>query len=418
MQAQTIPDRRKAILLLIFGCLGALAFLGRGIYLVVSNIPSFTLAGLATDQNVANDLLDASGMLFCLLLMLPLIYYNAGRLKGREYHPGIIPPAKAWQVVLVAVVWIFIVLVVTVLGQVDYGWVALIPVFPLGLALPAGLLAWVAAGGLPTGSARRLWSIFGVGLIGSTGAALVVEYLMIGVATGLFGLFTLGNPAWRAVLEHLKNQLTNTSDMQSLINVISPYLSNPLVFVLLLAGVAVAGPMIEEAAKPLGLWLLGDRLGSPAEGFALGALCGAGFALLEGLMAASGAGQMWGVGMAARLTSSLMHIAASSIAGWGIASFRLKHDTRRLAGAYVTAVGIHGLWNGSTLLVAFSSLRMAAQAGQPGVFNVLAILMGAGMLVILFPVILVALPLLNRRLRPPKGPVAPPQPPSSSERQG
>jgi RsiW-degrading membrane proteinase PrsW (M82 family) len=407
MQAVPLPDKRKSSLLLIFGCLGILVLLGRGIYLVVTGLSSFSLILNTPNEQMANDLLDATGMFFCALLLLPLIYYNVRQLKSHAFGPGEIPPVKAWQVILLVVIWLVIVLVGSLLGGVKFGWIALIPIFPLGLALPVVLLAWIACGGIPTGSRRRLWSVFGIGLIGSTGLALLIEYLALGMAAVVFGIFALGHPEWLTLLKDLKSQITNATDMQSLVTVLAPYLTNPFVFIILLAGAAGVGPLIEEAAKPLPIWLLGDRLHSPGEGFVLGALCGAGFALLEGLMAASGASQLWGVGMAARVASSLMHITASAIAGWGIASFRLKRSYGRLAVAFLTSTGLHGLWNGSTLLVAFGSLRFSVQNNRPDVISALIVVVGGMGLLVLFALILVALPVVNRKLRPPTASLQP-----------
>jgi len=408
MQADPLPDKLKSISLLIFGCLGFLVLLGRGIYLVITGLSSLSLISATANEELANDLLNASGMFFSALLLIPLIYYNVRRLKGHTIQPGKVPPVKAWQVILLAAVWLFIVVLGSLLGGVKYGWVALIPIFPLGLALPVLLLAWIASGGIPTGSRRRLWSVFGIGLFGSTGLALLVEYLALGMAAVLFGILALGHPEWLTILNNLKNQITNATDMQSLVTVLAPYLTNPFVFIILLAGAAGLGPLIEEAAKPLPIWLLGNRLYSSGEGFVLGALCGAGFALLEGLIAASGASQLWGVGMAARVASSLMHITASAIAGWGIASFRLKRSYGRLAAASLTSVGLHGLWNGSTLLVAFGSLRFSIQNNQPDMISALIVVVGGMGLLVLFPLILIALPVVNRKLRPPAVPLQPP----------
>jgi hypothetical protein len=181
---------------------------------------------------------------------------------------------------------------------------------------------------------------------------------------------------------------------------LAPYLTNPFVLLLVLAFAAFLAPLIEEALKPAAVWLLGKRLHSPAEGFALGALCGAGFALLEGTIAAGGNPQMLGIGIAARATSSLMHITASGLLGWGIASVRLEKRYGRLAGIYFLSVSIHGLWNGSVVLAVFGGLRLSipgASADLPGILLVLA---GIGILGSMLVAIMILLPAINHRLRP------------------
>jgi hypothetical protein len=158
--------------------------------------------------------------------------------------------------------------------------------------------------------------------------------------------------------------------------------------------------MIEEAVKPLALWFLGKDLRSPAEGFALGALCGAGFALVEGVLAASGAIEMLGIGLAARFTSTLMHITASGLVGWGIASIRLEKRYWRGLGAYLLACTLHGLWNGSVITVVYGSLRVSlSPTGNVDVISGVTVVVGLGLLAMTFFAILVLLPVLNWSLR-------------------
>ncbi len=393
-------DKLKSILLLLFGCLGILGLLGMTGDALYKGITSFSSVSGRADSDFAAGILNAVGLLFCILLMLPVLYYNLRRLRGQAVRAGRIQSIKAWQLAVLVVAWLVLVLVGSILaGAFDYGWIAAAPLFPFGLALPIAGLAWIAAGGLPTGSRRRLWSVFGISLAGSTVIAVLGEYLVVGVAAAGVLLATVVHPEWRPFIDQMKTKLLNTTDIESAIASLGPYLANPLVLVAMLAFAAGIGPLIEEAAKPLAVWLVGKRLRSPAEGFALGALCGAGFALLEGLMAASGISGSWGFGMAGRAVSSLMHITASGIMGWGIASARLEKRYLRLAGAYLVSVGIHGLWNGSAVLAVYGALLFSVGTAQPTLLAALSMLAGVGFLFLLFFVILAILPLINWRLR-------------------
>jgi hypothetical protein len=166
--------------------------------------------------------------------------------------------------------------------------------------------------------------------------------------------------------------------------------------------------LIEEAVKPAVIWFLGKRLRSPAEGFVLGVMCGAGFAMLEGLMAASGATQMWGFGLAGRAAASLMHITSSGLLGWAIASAQLEKRYGRLALTYLLSVSIHGLWNGSAIMAVYGSLRVMVQNMQIDFLGGFFALGGLGMLFLELVLLLTALPLINRRLRGPAAPVPEP----------
>ncbi len=48
---------------------------------------------------------------------------------------------------------------------------------------------------------------------------------------------------------------------------------------------SVFAPLVEETAKSLTAWTIFDHLSSPAQGFAIGALSGTGFGMVESLLA-------------------------------------------------------------------------------------------------------------------------------------
>jgi RsiW-degrading membrane proteinase PrsW (M82 family) len=126
---------------------------------------------------------------------------------------------------------------------------------------------------------------------------------------------------------------------------------------------AVIVPLIEEALKPLGVWFLaGSRL-TPAEGFAAGALCGAGYALLESLLLSSNGGTEWVSLAFARIGTGVIHILTSALTGWALASAWAERRYLRLGAAYLGAVLIHGLWNGLTVLMVVAGLSQAL--GEP-----------------------------------------------------
>ena len=116
-------------------------------------------------------------------------------------------------------------------------------------------------------------------------------------------------------------------------------------------------------------------------------------------MAASGVPQMWGFSLAGRAAASLMHITSSGLLGWAIASAQLEKRYRRLVFTYLLSVSIHGLWNGSVIIVVYGALRMMVQNIQIDFSSVLLILGGLGMLFLELVLMLAGLPLFNRHLR-------------------
>ena len=398
MQTNFFSSRRRDILLLVFSILGVLVLAGGGIYQLIQGITLFTAAS-KTDST--SSFFGAFCMLLCAILLLPSLVYSIRRLKGQEIPASNLTPVKGWQVGVLLVAWGLVIVLGLIINNLpNFGWLAALPFFLLELAIPVAGLVWIAIGGLPTGSLRRLWAAFGIGMAGSTLVAMLLEGLLVGIAALAVGIVLVLNPAWLAFLQQLKTQIANGGNVQSLLSTLTPYLTNPLVLLLVLVFASILAPIIEETLKPAAVWLLGKRLRSPAEGFALGALCGAGFALLEGMLASSGSFQMLGAGLAARATSSLMHIMTTGLTGWGIASARLEKRYGRLAWTYLLSISIHGLWNGSVFLLVFGALRFTLLGANSDLLGILFVIAGIGILISLLLAIMVLLPLMNHRLRP------------------
>ena len=398
MQPNITSDRRRDILLLIFSIASMLGLAGWGFYPFILR---FAIPGRFSSTSLASSITNLLSMLFCAALLLPLLVTSLRKLKGQAIIPVKLPPITFWQLAALLGIWLVLIIVGSILNaQAGTGEGIAALFFSLGIALPIAGIVWIAIGGLPVGSWRRIWAVFGISMVGSTLVAVILEYSLVGIAAVVASLVAAFDPKWLAILQQVRNQLSNSSDMQALLTTLAPYLTNPLVFLVILVFTAGVAPIIEETIKPAAVWLLGKRLQSPAEGFALGAICGAGFAMLEGTLAASSMGQMLGIGSAVRLPSSMMHITASGLMGWAIASFRLEKRTARLVGIFLLSAGIHSLWNGSVVLGIYGALRFTVQNASPDLLGSLLVLTGIGILGSLLVTIMVLLPILNRRLRP------------------
>ncbi len=180
--------------------------------------------------------------------------------------------------------------------------------------------------------------------------------------------------------------------------VLAPYITNPFVLIGLFLVLGVFTPLIEETIKPAVVWLLANRLQTPSQGFVLGVISGAGFALVESLLATSSPGQGWGQLLAARAGGGLMHIFASGLMGWGIVS-AFQGKRLRLLGTYLLSVMIHGLWNSATILIEVGSLQPYLNNNTfSKLFDPLSFI-GTAILGLLVLTILPALILANRNLR-------------------
>ncbi len=417
-------NKTRSALLLGFSLLSMLVLLGRGILLVAQAIIAWRQAEL-TFNGMAPSVLDALSMLVCAGLLFPLALASLRHLQGKALPPAALPSAalpavRMRTLLLLSALWLILFAAASLLTLLlDLGWLFSIPAFLLAMLIPVAIFAWIAAGGLAWGSRRRLWAAFSLGMTGGTLLSLLAEYALVAIGVVLGALVIAVRPDLLNGLLELQQQVQNAGNMEELLTTLAPVLTRPWVFLLVLAFASLFAPLIEEAAKPIAVWILGRRLHDPAEGFALGALSGAGFALLEGLMAASGMAETPYFGIPARLASSLMHITLSGLVGWGIASALLEKRWGRLAAVYALSVSLHGMWNGSALLAVYGSLRFSLADMTYDPVSLLSMVGGVGLLGLVFVLIAVSLPLLNQRLRHLRGDIiAPPasQPASRIER--
>ncbi|EQD72947.1 hypothetical protein B1B_03478 [mine drainage metagenome] len=110
-------------------------------------------------------------------------------------------------------------------------------------------------------------------------------------------------------------------------------------------------PFVEEGIKGLGVLGMRGRIQYVSDGMVLGAAVGLGFGFMENLLyglSALAAGLVVAVTTIAirSLSSMLIHASATSITGYGVGvNLERKGQGHALAGAYLTAVGIHGSYN-------------------------------------------------------------------------
>ena len=269
----------------------------------------------------------------------------------------------------------------------------------LAVGLPILFLVLLGSRGLSAGSPQRTWGIFNTGMLAGPLVSLIAELLVFVVLIIVVVIVIARDPALMETLNRLSQRLINSqADPETVMRILRPYLSSPGV---IFSGLALVGgvfPLIEELAKPLGLWFLVSRGLTPAQGFVGGMLSGAGFALMESLGTTSNsAGSDWAVVALARGGTDLLHILCSGLVGWGLVSAWNQRRFLLLGLAYLGAVAIHGLWN--TLSVLLGIIPLVNQPfselpqGPGGNGLTLAALGGLAL------ILLVILVIFNRRLR-------------------
>jgi hypothetical protein len=366
-QQSTIKNQQlnihwPSVLQLGFSLLGISSLWGVSFVLVVAGIiqlltPSPTPAG-----RVPFLLLGTSGILIGLILV-PSAVYALLRLLGRR--PARLLPVPRW---LRPSLLIFILPFVLLAG----GWVSqqgtvgelVLPFFHiLAIGIPVLWLAYLAVRGLPLGSPQRAWGILGSGSVLSPSMILLVELGVLLAGVTAVSVWIFGNTSALNELNTLAQRLEQAQQVGSspeiLVHTLAPYLSDPRVIYAAFAFGSVIVPLIEEALKPLGAWFLaGSRL-TPPEGFTVGVLCGAGYALLESLLLSSNGGAEWVSLVFARIGTGVIHILTSGLMGWALASAWAEGRYLRLGAGYLGAVMIHGLWNGLTVLLVAAAISQA-----------------------------------------------------------
>ncbi|TAK13827.1 MAG: PrsW family intramembrane metalloprotease [Anaerolineae bacterium] len=355
-------------------------------------------------ETAAMNILNATGLFLAGALVAPSAVFALMRLMGRRAAP--LADGHIWRKLYRPGWWLLAMPPVILLGALASlnGWASLIllpPLHLLGVSLPVFWLAWLARRGLVNVAPQRYWGMLASGLVLGPFLIMVLEVFSIAALLVGYVLYLMNQPGMIPMIERMQvfMEANPVPDPERLLPLLEPLLADPGLTVVVLLAFSLVAPMIEEALKPIGVWLLAGRKLTGAEGFAAGALSGAAFALFENVSRGVDASQ-WTILVVVRIGTAVLHIFTSGLVGYGIALAWSERKVLRLFLAYAAAVLLHGLWNGSVILMALRV--MGALMTNPADFPVPAYWVVAGPLVIsvlligMFSLLLVG----NRRLRP------------------
>ena len=234
------------------------------------------------------------------------------------------------------------------------------PIFHiLATSVPVIWLIYLAVRGLPLGSPQRAWGVFGSGLLLGPILILTLEMLALLGVFVLVVVMVVSQPKLMdelsSVARLLETAPQNPPTPEALLELLGPYLTQPLVIWGTLAFAALLVPLIEETLKPIGVWLLAGRQISPSAGFAAGALSGAGYALFENLLLTANS-ETWATVQIARMGTSVIHILTTALVGYALAVAWQRQRYWQLLGVYLGAVLLHGVWNAMSLLMTFGEI--------------------------------------------------------------
>ncbi len=388
----------RSILLVIFALTGAVFAISSAIGIFVfmavnrSALTQFNAPTLTTT-------LTASTLLAIGLLLLPVAWLSLQRLRGSDFDSFSLPPLRRWEWIAIPGLWLIVLTLATLYHDAPGALWYLPFLHFLSIALPLYFVIRIALNRITLGTSQRAWGVFGVGMTLGPLLAVIAEVAMLFLAVLVVAVYIGLNPEKMAGIERLVNQIERAPDIDTLIYQVGPLLKNPLTLFAGLAFLSFLVPIIEETTKSLGVWLVANRIQSPAQGFALGALSGAGFALAESLSASLTADESWALTLSMRAISGSMHMLASGLVGWGIAWASLEKRYFRFIGMMLLAILLHAVWNAGAVFSVWGGLRV--MLAMPGVDVLGAILAagGMGLLFFLMAGMFAAFFILNRRFR-------------------
>ena len=397
---QTRSRDWRTIVLAIVNIFGAVTALGAAALAVIYNAlqPTFQISASGDTAPFEVNLL-ASTLALVSVLFIPAAYYNIREILQKDIPAASPKPLYIWQGILLVAAWISS----AVLAQLFFNnetlkWLSL-PFYLLSIVLPAYFLLRLATGGLSAGSRLRVWSLLSTGMMLGTSFAVVIEIGLVILGLAGIGVYLFIHPEQVLAFQQLADKLITASTLDDMMVAAGPLLSSPLTILVALLFFSGFTPLIEETAKSLTVWLMFNHLDSPAQGFVAGALSGAGFGLLESLLASATPDPSWSATLLVRGMSTMMHILAASLTGWGIASYRTNKNPIRLIGMYVLAMSLHGLWNASVVLIFFGGMRVTTNSNSLDPLGLVMVSFSALILTILCLALPISMGIFNRIIK-------------------
>jgi hypothetical protein len=377
--------------MIVIGLLGILVLLGGAGLTFLGGLTSLFNTSIETIET-AVMFSYAAGAVFLSLLLVPPIVLAIRRMSGkadeaqsdvsRNIFNRLHPKGLIWAYPFLLAAGYF-------LNQSEaVNWIFMPVINVITLAIPVAWLLWLGSKNFSPSSTQRNWSAFGVGMTVGPVMIFIIEIIVMLVGIVLIGVFLAAAfPNIEALLNDLITELQRTPVPQQIPqDAIAQFLQNPGVIALILLFVSGLVPLIEEVFKPVAVWLLWGRQLTLQDGWMLGMLSGAGFALVENLGNVA-VGEGWLFVALARGGASALHIFNSALIGY---TFVLARKRKRYLAPVLALAGtilIHALWNAVTIFATINGLSAAEEAGAPWslgyviVLVIMSALMIAGILV-------------------------------------
>lgn len=305
----------------------------------------FELASGSPDTAESTLTLSA-GSIFLGLALFPGIYYSLMNVVNK---PAIHLPFHRVPTWLIVSIWLVSALLTVLLETVESFPLVSISLNLVTLVLPIWILIRIALRGLVPESPELRWGTFTIGMTIVPFLIGFAEAMFI-LAAGIVAVFWIAvNPELINTIESLSARLMYTNNPEAITRIMAPYIFSPVVFGAGLVFFSAVIPIIEELIKPLGVWFSSSKLTTPRQGFSIGVLGGAAYALVESLGMSPGIPEASNLLSIVRAGTDLVHIVTTGLMGWALVSAWRERKYVQLGMTYLLVIVIHGMWNALAL---------------------------------------------------------------------
>jgi len=332
-----------SILLLFLSGFSSMIFLGIGLLMGIAGIIEL-ISG--SPETAESSLTLSAGSIFLGLALFPGIYYSLMHVLNK---PAVQLPFHRIPTWLVVSVWLAAALLTALAESIESIPLVSIPLNLVLLILPIWILIRIALRGLDSGSDELRWGTFTIGM---TVVPLLIGFaeVMVILAAGSGAVFWVAlNPELINTIESFSTRLMYTNNPDAITRIMAPYIFSPVAIGAGLIFFSVIIPIIEELIKPLGVWLSPNKILKPRQGFAMGVLGGAAYALVESLGMSPGIPEASNLLSIVRAGTDLVHIVTTGLMGWALVSAWRERKYLQLGITYLLVIVIHGMWNALAL---------------------------------------------------------------------
>jgi hypothetical protein len=386
------PFHWSSFLVIVLMGVGLLAFWGGSVAML--------FGGFVTLFNPITNSFDTASLFSYAIagfliggLLLPALVFGIQRLSGRQQINSRLLDGRLKKLPLWGLLLAYAVLIVAgtfLIRLEDVVWLTMPLINVLSLTLPVLIFAKLGLNGLRGGSLQNTWSSFSISLVFSPFVIFVIEIVTILIGLGLIGVAgELWFPEQMGGLIEKFYQMAQASPAE-IENFAAELFQYPAVIAIVLVFLSIFVPVIEELLKPTALWLRANQPITLQQGWFLGLLGGAGFALLENL----GNGTVssdWTFITLARFGATSLHMFNSGLIGYTYALARKEKRVLRLVLAVLATFAIHGAWNG---IIIFANRYAMNNPDNIWPLSYLAVL--AGIAILLTGGVIV----MNKKLQP------------------